>query len=246
MKLASTAGIALAIAGTALAADAPKSAAPTEKRDQVSYSIGADIGSNLKRSEIDINPDFLAQGIRDAITGGKTRLTQEQMQSALQELQTEMRAKMMAKQQEAEAKAKAAAPKNLEASNKFLEENKKKEGVKTTASGLQYKVIKTGTGATPKATDTVSVNYKGTLIDGTEFDASEKHGGPATFPVNGVIPGWTEALQLMTVGSKWTLFIPPALAYGENAPPSIGPNQALVFEVELLDVKKGEEAKEAK
>ena len=245
MKSALTAGLVLALTGTLVAETKPAGAAPTEKRDKISYSIGVDIGGNLKRSEIDINPEFLAQGIKDAVTG-KPVLSEEQMKATLQEFQQEMQAKMQAKQQQTEAKSKAEAPKNKEASEKFLEENKKKEGVKTTASGLQYKVITTGTGPKPKPTDTVSVNYKGTLINGTEFDASEKHGGPATFPVNGVIPGWTEALQLMPVGSKWQLFIPPALAYGENAPPSIGPNQALIFDVELVGIKKPEAGEEKK
>ena len=240
MKSILTAGLVLACAGALLAETKP--AVPTEKRDKISYSIGADIGANLKRSDIDINAEYLAQGIRDAITG-KTVLTEEQMKATLQEFQSEMQAKMQAKQQEAESKMKADAPKNKEASDKFLEENKKKEGVKTTSTGLQYKIITTGTGEKPKATDTVTVNYRGTLINGTEFDASEKHGGPATFPVTGVIPGWTEALQMMPVGSKWQLFIPPSLAYGENAPPSIGANQALIFDVELLGIKKGEEPK---
>ena len=241
MKPTITAGLVLALAGTLCAESKPASTPPTEKRDKISYSIGVDIGSNLKRSEIDINPDLLAQGLRDAVTG-KPVMTEEQMKATLQEFQGEMQAKMQAKQQQLEAKSKAEAPKNKEVSEKFMEENKKKEGVKSTASGLQYKVITTGTGATPKATDTVSVNYKGTLINGTEFDASDKHGGPATFPVNGVIPGWTEALQLMPVGSKWQLFIPAPLAYGENAPPSIGPNQALIFDVELLGIQKPEKA----
>lgn len=233
MKLTLTAGIALALAGPLLAESKPANAAPTETRDKVSYSIGADIGGNLKRSEIEINSDYLAQGIRDALAG-KTVMTPEEMKGTLQAFQVEMQAKM-------ETKQKAAGAKNKEAADKFLEENKKKDGVKTTASGLQYKVITPGDGPMPKATDTVTVNYKGTLVDGTVFDSSDKHDGPATFPVNGVIPGWTEALQLMPVHSKWQLVIPPSLAYGESAPPSIGPNQALIFEVELLGIKKAGE-----
>ena len=142
---------------------------------------------------------------------------------------------MMAKQ---EAKAKAAAEKNSKDGEAFLAENKKKDGVKSTASGLQYKVIKAGDGVMPKGTDTVSVNYKGTLIDGTEFDSSYKRGEAATFPVSGVIKGWTEALQLMKVGSKWQLFIPSNIAYGERgAGGEIGPNATLIFEVELLSIK---------
>ena len=184
MKLAPTAGLVLALAGTLLAETKPAGPTPTEKRDKISYSIGANIGgdiaNNFKRSEIDVNPEFLVQGIRDALAG-KTVLTEDQMKATLQEFQTEMQAKMQAKAQEMQAKQKAEAPKNKAASEKFLAENKTKEGVKTTPSGLQYKAITTGTGPMPKATDTVSVNYKGTLINGTEFDASEKKCGKKFF-----------------------------------------------------------------
>jgi len=225
MKTALTAGLALALTGS-LFADAPK-----ETKDKVSYSIGADIGTNMKRADLDINPAFLAQGVQDAFAG-KTAMTEEEMKATLQTFQEEMKTKMQAKQ-------KAAGEKNKADSEKFLESNKKQDGVKTTASGLQYKVITEGKGAKPKATDTVSVNYRGTLINGTEFDKSKE---PVTFPLEGVIPGWTEALQLMPVGSKWQLFVPPTLAYGEQAPPMIGPNQVLIFEVELLGIKAPEKA----
>jgi len=243
MKIATTARLALALAGLLLlqpvcnaeqkASPSKDSQKPQETRDKVSYSIGADIGNNLKRSDLDLNADFLTRGIKDAFAG-KTVLTDEEMKATLQAFQTEMQAKMAAKQ-------KAAGEKNKADSDKFLEENKKKEGIVTTASGLQYKIIKAGDGPKPKPSDTVSVNYRGTLIDGKEFDKSKE---PVTFQVEGVIPGWVEALQLMPVGSKWQLFIPPALAYGEQAPPMIGPNQALVFEVELLEIKKVEKAAE--
>ncbi|MEI6350003.1 MAG: FKBP-type peptidyl-prolyl cis-trans isomerase [Verrucomicrobiota bacterium] len=231
MKLALTAGLALALAGNLLA-ETPASNVPKETKDKVSYSIGADIGNNLKKSQLELSPDFLAQGIRDSFAG-KTVMTEEEMKATLTAFQTEMQGKM-------EAKQKAAAEKNKAASEKFLAENKTKEGVKTTPSGLQYKVITEGKGPKPKADDTVVVHYRGTLTDGTEFDSSYKRNEPATFPVTGVIPGWTEALQMMPVGSKWQIVIPPALAYGENAPPMIGPNQALIFEVELKDIKKPE------
>ena len=241
MKIAFNAGFALALAGVLFlqpgckaeqkAASGSADQKPQETRDKVSYSIGADIGRNLKRSELDLNPAFLTQGIKDAF-GGKTVLTDEELKATLQQFQTEMQAKMQAKQ-------KAAAEKNKAESEKFLEENKKKEGVKATASGIQYKIIKEGTGPKPKATDTVSVNYRGTLVDGTEFDKSKE---PVTFPLEGVIPGWTEALQMMPVGSKWQVILPPSLAYGENAPPAIGPNQALVFDIELLEIKAPEKA----
>ncbi len=231
MKLALTAGFALAFAGS-LFAEAPK----TEK-DKASYAIGMDMGNSFKAMDLDVNVDSVAQGIRDAIAG-KPALNEEEMQAALMSLQKNVQAKM-------EAKQKATGEANAAASKKFLEENAKKEGVKTTASGLQYKIIKEGKGPKPTADDTVSVKYKGSLIDGKEFDNSEKHGGSATFPIKGIIPGWTEALQLMPVGSTWELYIPANLAYGESAPPMIGPNQALVFTVELLEIKKPEAEEKA-
>lgn len=230
MKIASTASLALALAGALFLQPSckaeQKSAKPQETKDKVSYSIGADIGNNLKRAELDINPAFLSQGITDAFAG-KTVMTDEEMKATLQAFQAEMQTKMQAKQ-------KATAEKNKADSEKFLAENKKKEGVVTTASGLEYKVLKEGNGPKPKPTDTVTVNYRGTLINGTEFDKSKE---PVSFQLEGVIPGWVEALQLMPVGSKWQIVIPPSLAYGESAPPMIGPNQALVFEVELLGIK---------
>jgi FKBP-type peptidyl-prolyl cis-trans isomerase FklB len=203
-----------------------KSTQLKDQKDKVSYSIGLQIGGNLTRQKVDVNPDVLAAGIKDAIAG-KPQLTQDQIKDVMTQFEKDM-----------EQKQKTLGEKNKVDGAKFLEENKKKPGVKTTASGLEYKVIKEGTGPTPKPTDMVTVNYRGTLINGTEFDSSYKRGQPATFPVNGVIKGWTEALQLMKKGSKFELFIPPNLAYGERAVgPDIGPNATLTFEVELLDVK---------
>src|SRR6266567_6026457 len=197
-----------------------------DQKDKVSYSIGMNIGFNLSKQKVDINPDILAAGIKDAIAG-KPQLTQDQVKEVMAQFEKDM-----------EQKQKQLGEKNKTDGAKFLEENKKKPGVKTTASGLQYKAEKEGTGAQPKATDMVTVNYRGTLIDGTEFDSSYKRGQPATFPVNGVIKGWTEALQLMKQGSKYQLVIPSNLAYGERAMgPDIGPNATLIFEVELQDVK---------
>ena len=196
------------------------------QKDKVSYSIGMNIGFNLSRQKVDINPDILAAGIKDAIAG-KPQLTSDQVKDVMAQFEKDM-----------EQKQKQAGEKNKTDGAKFLEENKKKPGVKTTASGLEYKVEKEGTGAQAKATDMVTVNYRGTLIDGTEFDSSYKRGQPASFPVNGVIKGWTEALQLMKVGSKYQLWIPSSLAYGERSvSPEIGPNATLIFEVELLDAK---------
>src|SRR3989440_8251194 len=195
-----------------------------DQKDKVSYSIGMQIGFNLARQKVDINPDILAAGIKDSIAG-KPQLTSDQVKDVMAQLEKDM-----------EQKQKQAGEKNKTEGAKFLEENKKKPGVKTTASGLEYKVEKEGTGAQPKATDMVTVNYRGTLIDGTEFDSSYKRGQPASFPVTGVIKGWTEALQLMKVGSKYQLFIPASLAYGEQGRPGIPPNSLLIFEVELMNV----------
>src|SRR5437870_12401418 len=197
-----------------------------DQKDKVSYSIGMQIGFNLARQKVDINPDILAAGIKDSLAG-KPQLTPDQVKDVMAQFEKDM-----------EQKQKQLGEKNKTDGAKFLEDNKKKPGVKTTASGLQYKVEKEGTGSQPKATDMVTVNYRGTLIDGTEFDSSYKRGQPATFPVNGVIKGWTEALQLMRQGSKYQLVIPSNLAYGERAMgQDIGPNATLIFEVELQDVK---------
>src|SRR5216117_2322299 len=203
-----------------------KSSPFKDQKDKVSYSLGLNIGFNLGRQNVPINPDALVAGIKDAIAG-KPQLTPDQIKETMTAFEKDM-----------EQKQKAAGEKNASEGTKFLDENKKKEGVKTTASGLQYKVVKDGSGAQPKPTDTVTVNYRGTLINGTEFDSSYKRGQPATFPVNGVIKGWTEALQLMKVGSKYQLFIPSNLDYGERAvSPDLGANSTLIFEVELMDAK---------
>lgn len=201
------------------------------EKDKVSYSIGLNIGGNFKSQSVDINPDILIKGIKDALSGSKPLMTEKEIQETMTAFQKEITAKQA-------ERTKSLAETNKKEGEAFLAANKGKEGVKTTSSGLQYKIIKDGNGQTPKATDTVTVNYSGTLIDGTEFDSSYKRGEPASFPLNGVIPGWTEALQMMKVGSKWQLFLPPAIAYGERGQGRvIGPNAALIFEVELLSVK---------
>jgi FKBP-type peptidyl-prolyl cis-trans isomerase FklB len=199
-----------------------------DQKDKISYSIGLNIGTNLARQHVEINSDVLLTGLKDGIAG-KPQLTQDQIKEVMTAFEKGM-----------QEKQKAAGEKSAAEGTKFLEENKKKEGVKTTSSGLQYKVLKEGTGAQPKSTDTVTVNYRGTLINGTEFDSSYKRGQPATFPLNGVIKGWTEGLQLMKQGAKYQLFVPPDLAYGARAVgPDIAANSTLIFEVELLDVKPG-------
>jgi FKBP-type peptidyl-prolyl cis-trans isomerase FklB len=202
-----------------------------DQKDKVSYSIGMEIGKNMKRQSVDVNPEFLSRGVKDAFSDGKPLMTDEEMKEALTAFQKEM----MAKQQEL---AKMAGEKNQKEGEAFLAENKKKEGVITLPSGLQYKVIKAGSGNKPKATDTVTVHYQGTLVNGTEFDSSYRRGQPVSFPVNGVIPGWTEALQLMEVGAKWQIVIPSNLAYGDRgAGPQIGPNATLIFEIELISIQ---------
>lgn len=202
----------------------------TEQKDKVSYSIGVNIGTNFKHQGIDISSVSLLAGIKDALAGGKTLLTPEEMQQTLATLQRELGEKQA-------EKARDLGGKNQKEGEAFLVANKKKDGVKVTASGLQYKVVTEGKGKKPSASDSVQVHYKGTLIDGTEFDSSYKRNMPAEFGIAGVIPGWTEALQLMPVGSKWQLFIPSGLAYAERgAGADIGPNAVLIFDVELLAI----------
>lgn len=199
---------------------------------KASYAIGQQIGGNLKQQNIEFDADALAQALKDA-SAGKNEMSKEDMQAAMMKLQ-EM---AMKKQQEA-------AEANAKTGKDFLEKNKSAAGVKVTASGLQYIMEKEGTGATPKKEDVVRVHYKGTLTSGEQFDSSYDRGQPAEFPVGGVIPGWTEALQLMKVGGKAKLFIPPELAYGPSGRPGIPPNSVLVFEVELMDIVK-QDAKKA-
>lgn len=209
-------------------------------KEKLSYSMGVATGMQIKRQAVDVDADMFAKGLKDAVAGGKLQMTEQQVQDTLKAFQQEMAAKQA-------EKTKQLAEKNKKEGEAFLAENKNKEGVKTLPSGLQYKVISTGTGKKPKDSDTISAHYRGTLIDGTEFDSSAKRGQPATFAVKGVIKGWTEALQLMTEGSKWQLFVPADLAYGERgAGAQIGPNSTLIFEVELLSINDPAEKKETK
>ncbi len=209
------------------------SQAITTTLDSVSYGIGVSIGENMKKDGLtDMNVDLISRGISEALKGEKTALTMEQVQACISAYMGE---KQKVKDQEAKAKAGV----NLEKGKKFLEENGKRKGVVTLPSGLQYEIIKEGNGPKPAATDKVTTHYHGTTIDGKVFDSSVERGQPAQFGVNQVIPGWTEALQLMPVGSKWKLFIPANLAYGESgAGGAIGPNETLVFEVELISIDK--------
>jgi len=218
----------VALSGAAFAADAPEL---KSDKEVFSYSLGMNLGGNLKRESVEVDTELLVRGFKDGYGGGKTILTEEEARKSIMDFQKAQ----MAKKAETMKKL---SEKNKADGEKFLAENAKKEGVKSLPSGLQYKEIAPGKGKTPKATDTVTTQYKGTLIDGTEFDSSYKRGEPATFPVSGVIAGWTEALQLMKEGAKWQLFIPPNLAYGERGAGSdIGPNATLIFEVELISVK---------
>ena len=196
---------------------------------KASYAIGQQIGGNLKNQNIEFDPEVLAMSIQDAAAGKESKLKPDEMQAAMMKLQEGI----MKKQQELGEKNKAEGM-------AFLEKNKTAEGVKTTASGLQYIVVTEGTGKTPTANDTVKAHYKGTLINGQQFDSSYDRGQPAEFPVGGVIKGWTEALQMMKVGGKMKLFIPPDLGYGPAARPGIPANSVLVFDVELVDVKGAE------
>jgi FKBP-type peptidyl-prolyl cis-trans isomerase FklB len=229
-------GVALALAaGVALAQGAP--AFKTEK-ESLSYALGLGNGIAFRKHAVEIDPDLFRRGFEDAYSGGKTLMTEQEARALLAARQSELRQKR--EQQAAQLKEElgARAEKNRSESEAFLSENKTKDGVVALQSGLQYKVLKAGDGPIPTVKDMVVVHYRGTLLDGTEFDNSRKNGQPSTLPVNKVIPGWREALQLMPVGSSWQLFIPPALAYGERgAGNAIGPQAALVFEVELLGVK---------
>jgi FKBP-type peptidyl-prolyl cis-trans isomerase FklB len=215
------------VAGSLSAAD---SAAPQTMQDKVSYIIGYNIGRNLARDGVQVNTDQVLAGLKAGVSGAKPVMSSEESQQIMEAFQQQM----MAKQQAAQASAGKAAKVEGAA---FLAANGKKAGIKTTASGLQYQVIKEGNGKAPKLTDKVTTHYRGTLIDGKQFDSSYDRGQPATFPVNGVIAGWTEALQLMKEGAKWKLFIPSDLAYGERgAGNDIPPHSTLVFDIELIKV----------
>jgi FKBP-type peptidyl-prolyl cis-trans isomerase len=208
----------------------PQAGKPESVADRASYAIGYNFGRQFKQNDVTLNNDLLMKGLRDGLAGGQGSLTDEEMQTAVQAFQQQFM------QQQAE-KQKVVGEKNKVEGEAFLAKNKERAGVKTTASGLQYEVVQEGTGPQPKATDTVTVHYKGTLMDGTEFDSSNQHGGPATFVLKDVIAGWTEGLQLMKVGSKYKLYVPAALAWGEQGrAPIIGPNAPVIFEVELLSI----------
>ncbi len=220
--------------GTATHHTPAKAAAPlvlTTDKQKASYAIGMNVGSSIRRQSVDVDPDILARGLKDSLAGGKTLLTDDEAKAALTAVATAARKAQ-------EEKAQVAGEANKKEGDAFLADNKTKQGVVTLPSGLQYKVLTEGTGPKPTAEDSVICNYRGTLLNGTEFDSSYKHGQPIEIPVGRVIKGWSEALQLMPVGSKWQLFIPPDLAYGpRGAGNDIGPDATIVFEVELVSIK---------
>jgi len=223
----------------------PKTQAPLtlkSQKDKTSYAVGMNVGkglaANLRQQSVEVDQAILLRGLKDALAGGKLLLTDDEAKAVLTQLQTEVRARQQEKMKVEQEKMKAAAEENKKEGAEFLAANKTKDGVVALASGLQYKILTEGTGPKPAATDTVSCNYRGTLVDGKEFDSSYKRGQPLSIQVNGVIKGWTEALQLMPVGSKWQLFIPSDLGYGDRGSgPVIGPSATLIFEVELLSIQ---------
>jgi FKBP-type peptidyl-prolyl cis-trans isomerase len=221
--------VAATLALVSLTACQEKSADLSTDKGKLSYTIGQQIGRQLKGENIEIDTTALAAAINDVLAGKESKLKPEEMQAAM----------MMKAREGAMAKQEAAGKENKDKGDKYLAANKAKAGVKTTASGLQYEVLTEGKGKSPKASDTVKVHYKGTLIDGTEFDSSYKRNEPAEFPLNGVIKGWTEGLQLMKVGGKNRLVVPSDIAYGPQGRPGIPPNSVLIFEVELLEIKGG-------
>jgi len=226
-------------AGTQQAKDKKTELSLDSESAKFSYVIGLDVGKYLKTIGSKLDLVAFDAAVTSVIEGEKPMLSSEELATARQAVRKMQQGKMLAKRKELLAKQKKAGLKNKVEGEKFLAENAKKEGVKTTASGLQYQVIKSGDGVKPKVTDKVKVNYEGKLIDGTVFDSSYKRGQPVTFPLNQVIKGWTEGLQLMPVGSKYRFFLPSELAYGSNAPGNkIGPNSALIFDVELLSIEK--------
>lgn len=233
--IAAMAATALGMAGAVAAQD--NGASVPINKENISTMVGMDIGRGLTQIKDDLDISVVVEAMKASMEGKKARLTEEQAMEVRQAFMQQMQTKQAAEE-------KAAAEANQKEGADFLTANKKKSGVKSTDSGLQYEVVTQGKGAKPKATDTVNVHYRGTKIDGTEFDSSYERGEPATFPLNGVVAGWSEGLQLMPVGSKYKLYIPSDLAYGERAPGPIGPNATLIFEVELLGIESDEAVKD--
>lgn len=231
MKLVAAAAMGLAMSTTMAATDAP---ALNSDIDKLSYSIGTDLGKNFKKQGIEINPEIMARGLQDGITGGKLLLTEQQMKDVLNKFQKDLMSKRT-------ADFNKTSQDNKIKGESFLKDNKAKEGIVSLPSGLQYKIVKPGNGQKPAKEDTVTVEYTGRLINGEVFDSTEKTGKPATFKLSQVIPGWTEALQLMPAGSTWEVYVPADLAYGPRSVGGpIGPNETLIFNIHLISVKKNE------
>ena len=232
-RITAIAALSLALPTSVFAQDALET-----EQDKLSYVLGMDVGNSLKQLNTDFNLDAMMQGIKTVLESGETLLDAAEAEAIKQAFFQKLRAQAQEQASVTSEQQLAAAQENLAKGQAFLAENKTKESVSETESGLQYEVLTAGDGAKPSATDTVSVHYRGTLLDGSEFDSSYSRGQPATFGLNQVIPGWTEGVQLMPVGSKYKFYIPPQLAYGEKgAGGRIGPNETLVFEVELLEIK---------
>ena len=232
--LAPTVLLATVSMAATLSAQTPKS-----DKEKLGYSLGVDVSQTLEKQPIEFDKTQFINAVRDTLTGAKPAMTDEQVKETLTNFSKDIQAKQQAQMAQARAAAGASSSKNKEAGAAFLAANKAKPGVQTLPDGLEYKVVTEGSGPMPKATDTVTVKYRGTTIDGKEFDASDKHGGTASFPVNGVIPGWTEALQKMKVGSTWQLYIPSDLAYADQgAGADIPPGSTLIFDVTLVSIGK--------
>lgn len=234
--------IILAVALVSGAAATEDSPALQTQKDRISYALGMDLGNQLRKMSVDVDPAVFGQALKDALSGGKTMLSEEQVRTAIAELQAEMKRKEAARRKGTEEddniEAGIAAAYNKKAGETFLAGNKKNEGVVALPSGLQYKILKAGDGGKPANDDTVVCQYRGTFINGTEFDSSYRNGQPSTLVVKGAIPGWREGLKLMAVGSKYQLFIPPQLAFGEQGSGrGIAPNTTLIYEIELLAIK---------
>lgn len=230
----------IAVALVSTLATAQETPVPKTKQDKISYAMGADLGKQLRKSSVEVDPSIFEKGLKDGLSGGKTLLTDEEMRTVLSELGAEMKRKEFTKRRgdvDNDVEAKLLAADNARKGDAFLAANKKKDGVVALPSGLQYKVLKAAEGKKPTDDDTVVFQYKGTFIDGKEFDSTYRTGKPVTRAVKAVLPGWKEALKLMPVGSKYQVFIPPSLAYGaEGSGTGIGPNTTLIFEVELLGI----------
>ena len=243
LPLIAAIGLGLTLGITGFAAD--DAALIKTPKGKMSYAVGLEMGRNITNYLVEVDPEALAAGVRDAVSKKKALITDQEAIQGMNEFRGQMQAKRAETQKMMQEKNKEAGEKNKKEAEAFLAENKTKQNIKTTSDGLQYRILTQGKGKVPGSNDTVIAHYRGTLINGTEFDSSYKRGEPMDFAVTRVIKGWTEALLMMPVGSKWQLFIPPDLAYGEGGRPGIPPNSALLFDIELIGIK-GEDQKPGK